>query len=162
MVASCRSRISVSGRSDCSAGSSRANSARASVIVMRIWYCQGSVIACLLAASVVPPGWKWHRAGAAQGGRPDFPGARSRAILPRSRRNRPMPPKPQPFTLAVPDAAIADLQDRLARTRLPDQAPVGAGGDSWAYGTSVAYLSDLIAHWREGFDWRAQEAVLNA
>jgi pimeloyl-ACP methyl ester carboxylesterase len=72
-----------------------------------------------------------------------------------------MASQPQPFTLAVPDAAIADLKERLARTRLPDQAPSAPGGDPWAYGTSVAYLSELIAHWREAFDWRAQEMALN-
>jgi len=65
---------------------------------------------------------------------------------------------PQPFTLAVPEAELADLRERLSRTRLPDQAP----GDPWAYGTSVAYLKDLLAHWRDGFDWREQEAALNA
>jgi microsomal epoxide hydrolase len=36
------------------------------------------------------------------------------------------------------------------------------GGDPWSYGTSAAYLADLVAHWRDGFDWRAQEAALNA
>ena len=35
-------------------------------------------------------------------------------------------------------------------------------GDPWEYGTSVDYLSGLIEHWRNGFDWRAQEARLNA
>jgi microsomal epoxide hydrolase len=65
---------------------------------------------------------------------------------------------PQPFTLAVPAAAIADLRERLARTRLPDQAP----GPAWAYGTDVAYLRELVAYWRDTFDWRAQEARLNA
>ena len=73
-----------------------------------------------------------------------------------------MAPKPQPFKLAVPDAAIAELRDRLARTRLPDQAPIPPGGDPWAYGTSVDDLADLVAHWRDRFDWRAQEAALNA
>src|SRR3954447_6488774 len=73
-----------------------------------------------------------------------------------------MAPKPQPFTLAVADAAIAELRDRLARTRLPDQAPVPPGGDPWSYGTSAAYLAELVAHWRDGFDWRTQEAALNA
>jgi microsomal epoxide hydrolase len=73
-----------------------------------------------------------------------------------------MAPKPQPFTLAVPDSAIAELRDRLARTRLPDQAPVPPGGDPWSYGTSVDYLGELVAHWRDGFDWRRQEAALNA
>jgi microsomal epoxide hydrolase len=65
---------------------------------------------------------------------------------------------PQPFTLAIPDAAIADLRNRLALTRLPDQAP----GEPWAFGTDVGYLRGLLAHWQSGFDWRAAEARLNA
>jgi len=69
-----------------------------------------------------------------------------------------MTPQPKSFILAVPDAAIADLRERLARTRFPDQAP----GPAWAYGTDVDYLRDLVAYWRDGFDWRAQEARLNA
>src|SRR5258708_3825759 len=66
--------------------------------------------------------------------------------------------KPTPFTLRVPDADIADLRDRLARARFPDQAP----GDPWAYGTNVDYLRKLTEYWRNGFDWRAEEAALNA
>ena len=69
-----------------------------------------------------------------------------------------MAPQPEPFTLAVPEAAVADLRERLARTRLPDQAP----GAAWAYGTDVDTMRDLVAYWREHFDWRAQEARLNA
>jgi pimeloyl-ACP methyl ester carboxylesterase len=64
---------------------------------------------------------------------------------------------PQPFTLHVADAAIADLRERLARTRFPDQAP----GAPWAYGTDVAWMRELVAYWRERFDWRAEEARLN-
>jgi microsomal epoxide hydrolase len=64
----------------------------------------------------------------------------------------------QPFRLHVPDAAIADLRERLARTRFPDQAP----GAPWAYGTDVGYLKTLVEHWRDRFDWRAQEDRLNA
>ena len=66
--------------------------------------------------------------------------------------------RPRAFTLNVADSAIDDLRERLARTRLPDQAP----GDPWAYGTSVEYLRGLLDYWRTGFDWRAQEARLNA
>ena len=65
---------------------------------------------------------------------------------------------PQPFSLHVPDADITDLKVRLARTRLPDQAPDAP----WSYGTDVAYLSNLLAYWQDGFDWRAQEARLNS
>lgn len=64
----------------------------------------------------------------------------------------------RPFTLSIEQAALNDLHERLARTRLPDTAP----GDPWAYGTDVGALQKLLAHWRDGFDWRAQEARLNA
>ena len=63
-----------------------------------------------------------------------------------------------PFTLHVPDSAIADLRDRLGRTRFPDQAPDAP----WAYGADVGYMRDLVAYWRDRFDWRVQEAALNA
>src|ERR1700689_3447618 len=66
--------------------------------------------------------------------------------------------KPTPFTLHVPDADIADLRERLSRARFPDQAP----GEPWAYGTDVAYLRKLSEYWRKEFDWRAEEAALNA
>jgi hypothetical protein len=69
-----------------------------------------------------------------------------------------MSPQPQPFTLRVPDDAIADLHMRLERTRFPDQAP----GEPWAYGTDVGYMRELVDYWRDRFDWQAQEALLNA
>jgi hypothetical protein len=31
---------------------------------------------------------------------------------------------PKPFTLLIPDAAIAELRERLARTRWPDEPPL--------------------------------------
>ena len=69
-----------------------------------------------------------------------------------------MATQPQSFTLSVPDEAIADLRERLARTRYPDQAP----GAPWAYGTDIGYLQQLVGYWRTTFDWRAEEARLNA
>ena len=63
-----------------------------------------------------------------------------------------------PFTLHVPDEALADLRERLARTRFADRSP----GASWAYGTDRGWLQDLVAYWRDRFDWRAAEARLNA
>ena len=69
-----------------------------------------------------------------------------------------MAPTKQPFQLHVSDDAIDDLRERLARTRFPDQAP----GHPWAYGADVTYLEGLVEHWRSRFDWRAQEARLNA
>ncbi|MDH5537443.1 MAG: epoxide hydrolase 1, partial [Betaproteobacteria bacterium] len=58
----------------------------------------------------------------------------------------------------MPDAALADLRERLARTRWPDEPPLAP----WSSGTSVAYLKTLVEYWQNGFDWRAQEARLNA
>jgi epoxide hydrolase len=63
----------------------------------------------------------------------------------------------QPFRIDIPDAALDDLRDRLARTRWPDELP-GAG---WAYGVPLGYLRELAEYWRAGYDWRAQEARLN-
>jgi len=65
---------------------------------------------------------------------------------------------PVPFTLHVPDADIADLRERLARTRFPDQAP----GVPWAYGTDLGYMREVVPYWRDKFDWRVWEAKLNA
>jgi pimeloyl-ACP methyl ester carboxylesterase len=65
---------------------------------------------------------------------------------------------PRPFRLHVPDDAIADLRERLGRTRFADQAP----GEPWAYGTDSAWLKDLVAYWRDGFDWGKAEARINA
>lgn len=64
----------------------------------------------------------------------------------------------RPFTIAIPDSAIEDLQRRLEATRFPDQIP----GTGWDYGTDTAYLKELVEYWREDFDWRAQERALNA
>ena len=63
----------------------------------------------------------------------------------------------QPFRIAVPDADLDDLRDRLARTRWPDGLP----GVGWSQGVPLAYLRELAAWWRDGYDWRAQEAELN-
>ena len=64
---------------------------------------------------------------------------------------------PKPFRLHIPDAALADLKERLARTRWPDEPPLGP----WSTGTSLSYLKNLLDYWQTGFDWRAQEARIN-
>jgi pimeloyl-ACP methyl ester carboxylesterase len=64
----------------------------------------------------------------------------------------------KPFKLEVADSALLDLRERLKRTRFPDEAP----GVPWKTGTSLAYLGALVQYWQSGFDWRAQEARINA
>ncbi|MFI5916850.1 epoxide hydrolase family protein [Dactylosporangium sp. NPDC051541] len=61
------------------------------------------------------------------------------------------------YRLEVPQAALDDLNERLARTRWPDELP-DAG---WDYGFPLARLRELAEHWRTGYDWRAHEAELN-
>ena len=63
-----------------------------------------------------------------------------------------------PFKIEIPDAALADLRERLRRTRWPTDLMPHAG---WTYGTNNAYLKELCAYWADGFDWRAQETALN-
>jgi pimeloyl-ACP methyl ester carboxylesterase len=76
---------------------------------------------------------------------------------------RPSPPTEapkdaiRPFTIHVPDAVLADLRERLARTRWPDEIP-GAG---WDYGVSLEVMKRFVEHWRDRFDWREQERRLN-
>jgi pimeloyl-ACP methyl ester carboxylesterase len=64
----------------------------------------------------------------------------------------------QPFHLNVSSASIDDLHARLDRVRWPDEAPEAP----WLYGTSLAFMRELVDHWRHRFDWRATEAQLNA
>ncbi len=64
-----------------------------------------------------------------------------------------------PFTIAVPDGVLADLHDRLARTRSVDPTP---GGEPWHAGTDPAYLRELVSYWLTGFDWRRRETWLNS
>jgi pimeloyl-ACP methyl ester carboxylesterase len=64
----------------------------------------------------------------------------------------------RPFRVDVPQAELDDLQDRLARTRWPDDYE----GVGWDYGTDLATMKELATYWRDGYDWRRQEAYLNS
>ncbi len=71
------------------------------------------------------------------------------------------------FRVSIPQADLDDLADRLARTRWPSSLPGaawdrGAPGAGWERGVPVGYLRELAEYWRDGFDWRAQEARLNS
>ncbi len=64
----------------------------------------------------------------------------------------------EPFQVAIPQADPDDLRDRLERTRWSPEL----ANDDWRYGTRGDYLRELVAYWRSGFDWRAQERAINA
>jgi pimeloyl-ACP methyl ester carboxylesterase len=61
------------------------------------------------------------------------------------------------FTINVPDAVLADLKRRLDATRWPDSLE----NVSWECGSSLGYMKSLADYWRNGYDWRRQEAALN-
>jgi len=61
------------------------------------------------------------------------------------------------FTIAIPDAALADLKSRLSHTRWPDEI----SGIGWQQGAALDYMQRLITYWRDTYDWRTEEAALN-
>ena len=63
----------------------------------------------------------------------------------------------EPYRIQFSDETVKDLAERLSRTRWPEVPPQRA----WVTGTSIAYMRDLVDYWRDRFDWRAQEALLN-
>jgi pimeloyl-ACP methyl ester carboxylesterase len=64
---------------------------------------------------------------------------------------------PEPYTIAVPDRALADLCARVAATRWPQPIP----GEGWELGSEEATLRRLAARWIAGYDWRAHEREMN-
>ena len=62
----------------------------------------------------------------------------------------------RPFQIQVPDSDLENLKQRLDRTRWPDEIP----GSGWDYEADLAYVRELVAYWRNGFDWRAQEKAM--
>ena len=61
------------------------------------------------------------------------------------------------FTIAISDALLGDLNQRLAATRFPHSL----NPESWEDGASLAFMQRLVGYWREEFDWRSQERRLN-
>jgi pimeloyl-ACP methyl ester carboxylesterase len=64
----------------------------------------------------------------------------------------------EPFRIDVADAVLDDLRDRLHRTRFSGPSPDGG----WGYGTELGHLQELCRYWADEYDWRAQEAAINA
>src|SRR5262249_28790595 len=63
----------------------------------------------------------------------------------------------RPFKIEVPEAVLADLRERLARPRWPQQIP----RTGWGYGPGLGYLKQLSGTGRASHDWRKHEAALN-
>jgi pimeloyl-ACP methyl ester carboxylesterase len=63
----------------------------------------------------------------------------------------------KPFNISIPQSALDDLQERLKRTRWPDEAP----DSGWTMGTNLGYMKHFANYWLNKYDWRKQEAELN-
>ena len=62
-----------------------------------------------------------------------------------------------PFQIAIDESAIADLHDRLSRTRWPNAETV----DDWSQGIPLSYVQEVCEYWRTSYDWPARQAHLN-
>jgi len=63
-----------------------------------------------------------------------------------------------PMKVQIPQAVLDDLRQRLERTRWPGEIP----GTGWQRGTDLSYMKELVEYWLDEYDWRKEEARLNA
>ena len=63
-----------------------------------------------------------------------------------------------PFELRVPQAALDDLKQRLAKTRWPEKETVG----DWSQGVPLEKMKALATYWRSNYEMRRLEQRLNA
>jgi pimeloyl-ACP methyl ester carboxylesterase len=63
-----------------------------------------------------------------------------------------------PFKVEVAQAALDDLNQRLALTRWPERETV----TDWSQGTPLDKIQELVSYWQTGYDWRDAETKLNA
>ncbi len=60
--------------------------------------------------------------------------------------------------MAVPEADVDDLRQRLRRTRFADDF----ANEAWSYGVAGDYLRTLVDYWLDEYDWRRVESEINA
>ena len=63
----------------------------------------------------------------------------------------------EPFQIAISDAVLHDLKQRLVNTRWPEKETV----TDWSQGMPLAYSQELCQYWLNNYDWRVSEARLN-
>ena len=64
----------------------------------------------------------------------------------------------RPFMLSVSEDELAELRNRLDRTRWQEREPV----DDWSQGARLDKVRALCEHWRTAYDWRRCEEQLNS
>jgi len=63
----------------------------------------------------------------------------------------------RPFQVAVPQATIDRILNRVREAQFPDRLD----GNDWRYGTDWDYMNALADFWAKEYDWRKAEADLN-
>ncbi|WP_252312799.1 epoxide hydrolase family protein [Sinobaca sp. H24] len=63
----------------------------------------------------------------------------------------------RPFSVAISDDQLLDLNRRLALTRWPDEIP----DSHWSYGIPLDIMRKLASYWQNHFDWRVVEEYIN-
>lgn len=71
--------------------------------------------------------------------------------------NQAQPDAVTAFPIHIPEADLSDLADRLDRVRWPDPGTTTDGRQ----GPALPTIRRLVEHWRDGYDWRSTEAMLN-
>ncbi len=64
----------------------------------------------------------------------------------------------RPFSIDVPEAALADLRRRILDTQWPEKETVA----DESQGVPLAMMQDLARYWATDYDWRKCEATLKA
>lgn len=64
----------------------------------------------------------------------------------------------KPFTIAIPEKDISDLQQKLDLVRWPVREVV----DDWSQGVPLENMKALVDYWRHGYNWRRCEKKINA
>jgi pimeloyl-ACP methyl ester carboxylesterase len=64
----------------------------------------------------------------------------------------------EPFSVRIDEGRLEVLDDRLRTIVWADEP---SGVEDWRYGVDGAYVRELVAYWREAYDWRGQEAAMN-
>src|SRR6202012_426800 len=64
----------------------------------------------------------------------------------------------RPFTIHIPDAALADLRQRVLATKWPDKETV----NDQSQGVQLSTMKALASYWATSYNWRKCEQKLNS
>lgn len=64
---------------------------------------------------------------------------------------------PRPFKINISDSQISFLKEKLNLVRFPDELEDA----KWDYGVPLEDMKRLVEYWKNGFDWKKQERLIN-